>query len=509
QFRLTGISNDERAFLINGDSNYPIEMENKAEEIKKNLTSIKGLVDVQQEKDNIEKIESAYNEYWNSSQKVVDYYHTNKEQALLVHFGEERTVRKDMLDPQVNKYTDELTKKNNSQKVSIKNEMTRFIYILIALTALVTFIGIFFGLTIIRSIIKPLNLLNRQMDKIATGEADLTQYIEVKNKDEFGQLANSFNEFVKSIRDIIRSINSTSSQVTSSAEEFSTSSEQAKIATEHVAESMQEIATSTHKQKNMVEETTFSLKESVLALANITSYSSNVAHKSSAVKEKAEIGAESVSKIVGQMDSINASVDGTVDGITSLNESAGKISNITSLINDIASQTNLLALNAAIEAARAGEHGKGFAVVADEVRKLAEQSSQSVNQINELVVNIQRETESSKASIENVKENVSLGMVITKETANKFNEILTEIELVSSNIQEIAATSEELNSSFAFVANSVEEVSYMTKETTSSIEMIAASTEEQMASSSQISNSAKSLAALANELRNMMKRFTV
>ncbi len=506
QFRLAGISNDERAYLIQGDAKYPDEMNSKVKEIRDSIVTLKGIIKTQKEKEKVLKIEKAINDYWNVSQEVINQDSAN---ALSLHFGKERNIRKDTLDPEVNDYLYSLTKEINKEKNLIKKDMNNFIVRFLTITAAISILGAVLGVVVIQSIIKPLNLVNNQMKEISRGDGDMTKQISVKNQDELGQLSKSFNDFVETIRGIIININSSSEKVAASSEEFSASAEQAKIASEHVSNSMQEITVRTQKQNSMTNETTISLRESVQGLASITSYSTDVAKKTTGVKEQAEIGADSVTKIVGQMESIHTSVENTVKGIRTFNDSASQISNISGLINSIASQTNLLALNAAIEAARAGEHGKGFAVVAEEVRKLAEQSSQSANQINDIVASIQQETLATVDSIQEVKENVSYGMDITKETSMKFNEILKDIEIVSSHIQEIAATSEQLNTSFELVANSVEEISIISQETTSSTEMIAATTEEQMASSEGILRAAKSLTNLAEELREMINRFKV
>ncbi|PLR86382.1 methyl-accepting chemotaxis protein [Bacillus canaveralius] len=509
QYRLAGLSNDERAFLIQGDAKFPEQMEEKAQDVLKSIETVKGMVNGSEEHARITDVEKGFNEYWAVSQRVVDQYKTNTDEALDLHFGEERTIRKEILDPKIDEYLEDLTAEIDGDNKKLEADINRFMLILIILTIAVSALGIIFGLVVIASILRPLHRLNTQMKEIATGEADLTKQILVKNRDELGELSSSFNDFIQTIRQIIVSIKTSSEQVAASSEQFSASAEQSKVTSEQVSHSMQEIAASTVMQSTMTEESTISLRESLQGLTNITTYSTDVAGTTNTVKEKAENGASAVNQIVEQMQSIQSSVENTVYGITSLADSASKISDFTALINDIAAQTNLLALNAAIEAARAGEHGKGFAVVAEEVRKLAEQSGESANQIKEIVVSIQRETEESVNSIQNVKEDVSSGMMITKETATQFNEILNSIESVSSQIQEIAATSQQLNSGFELVTNSVEDMSALTKETTERTELVAASTEEQLASSEEILNAANSLTSLAEDLQGMIKRFQI
>ncbi|RFU61089.1 methyl-accepting chemotaxis protein [Bacillus sp. V59.32b] len=509
QYRLAGLSNDERAFLIQGDPKFPEQMKEKAGEVQDSIEMLRGMARTSEEKQTIAEIEKGFKEYWNVSEEVVSLYSSSSKEAMDLHFGEERNIRKEILDPAIEDYLVDLTKETEADSKQMDDRMNSFVLILIVITVGVSIACAVFGTIIIASIVKPLNRLGTQMKEIATGEADLTKQIMVKNKDELSELASSFNDFIRSIREIILNIKSSSEQVAASSEEFSASAEQAKTATEQLSHSMQEIAASSGSQLKMTEESTIALKESLDGLNNITSTTTGVADTTIGVKEKAEGGVQSVTQIIGQMQSIHSSVENTVQGITSLSDSAEKISHITALINDISAQTNLLALNAAIEAARAGEQGKGFAVVADEVRKLAEQSSKSANQITEIIVSIQKETEDTVDSIQNVKDNVSSGMAITTEAATQFNEILHSIEAVSSQIQEIAATAGQLNSGFELVTTSVNEISVLTKETTSGVGNIAASTEEQLASSEEILHSARSLSSLAEELQTMITRFKI
>nr|WP_180953654.1 HAMP domain-containing methyl-accepting chemotaxis protein [Bacillus sp. T33-2] len=509
QYRLAGISNDERAFLIQGDPDFPAQMQEKADDTLKSIQYVKEHALSPEEKKRIAEIEEAFNTYWDVSKKVVEAYDSDKELAHSLHFGQEREIRKQLLDPKINEYIESLGKEAQADKERMAENRSQFIILSISLTAAMSILGIVFGLIIIYSIVKPLKQLIHQMKEISEGEADLTKQIIVKNKDELGEVSQSFNHFIQSIREIIANIKSSSEQVAASSEEFSANAEQSKRTSEHVAFSMQEIAAGASRQSSMTEQSNISLRESAVGLSNITSFTADVAAMATGVKEKAEIGASSVNKIVNQMQSIHSSVEGAADGIVSLPNSASKISNITALINEIAGQTNLLALNAAIEAARAGEHGKGFAVVAEEVRKLAEQSSKSANQINEIVVVIQSETEHTVDAIENVKEDVTSGQVITTETSTQFNDILDSIEMVSSQLQEIAATAQQLASGFDMVTSSVAEISSLTKATTSGSEAVAASTQEQLASSEEILNAANSLASLAEELQSVIRRFKI
>ena len=207
--------------------------------------------------------------------------------------------------------------------------------------------------------------------------------------------------------------------------------------------------------------------------------------------------------------SINHTTSETNAVIKDLDSKSAEIGKIIEVITGIADQTNLLALNAAIEAARAGEHGKGFAVVADEVRKLAELSRQSASQISGLIEVIQKETHQVVEMMNKGTVEISEGTQLVEETGRTFDQILKSIENVSSEIQEVSAISEEMSASVQQVNASIEEVTKIARDSVSSTAEIASATEEQLASMEEVASSSASLANLAENLREMVGKFKI
>lgn len=509
QFLLAGLSNDERGLLMTGDMEYAKDMKAKTDDLEATVGKLEKLASTPAEKEMIDELSYNLEKYWAFNQSIIKNVQDDNERAERIHFSEETSLRKEVVEPSINKLVADLDK----QVADLKAELSRMAQIsegaIISINVIATVIGSILGLTLLRSIFKPLNEINRQMEDVARGDGDLTKQIIVRRKDEFGDLAQSFNAFITSIQGVIKQISASSEQVAASSEEFSASAEQSKATSEQVSHAMQEISAATNHQTDMAGESSVAVRESLQGLMTISASTQDLADKTVTVKEQAEKGAQSVTEIVVQMESIHQSVEEADKGINSLATTAGKIGNITGLINEIAGQTNLLALNAAIEAARAGEHGKGFAVVAEEVRKLAEQSSKSANQIQELITSIQGESTETVQSIQTVKETVAHGIVLSDETAAQFNEIRSLILQVSSQIQEIAGTTKNLSTGFEQVAGSIEEISGIMKSTSDNTVAAASATEEQLASMEEILNGANSLSRLAEELQSMVHRFKI
>ena len=510
QYRLAGLSNDERALLITGDKEFATGMESKAIEVNAIIAELKTLVKNDKSDiilNEIIVLEESFEEFWGINQQVIKLYSSNRQEANRIHFGEERTLRKDTLDPAVEQLVSTIDKDVNDLSNGIEEQSNRSKALLLIVTAISTIIGIILSITLLRSILVPLGMINKQLDEISSGEADLTKRVQLKGNNEFGHLAASFNRFVESLRVIITQIGSSSEQVAASSEELSASIEQSKATSEQVSLSMQTIADRNNQLSTNMGNTMNSVNDSINGLTEVSKTTNSIAEVSTMMKEKAENGTSSIEKVLQQMQNINQSVELAGKGVQTLVSSATEINEISSLITDISNQTNLLALNAAIEAARAGEHGKGFAVVAEEVRKLADQTSISAKQIQSLVTTIHVESNDTVNNIQLVKENVVSGIHLSQETASNFNEILLSIDQVTSQIQEAATAAQQITGSFENVQQSLQDVVEGTKETMSSTEGIAAATEEQLATMEEIAHATVSLSHLAENLQEMVSRF--
>ncbi|OCA89042.1 methyl-accepting chemotaxis protein [Pseudobacillus wudalianchiensis] len=358
---------------------------------------------------------------------------------------------------------------------------------------------------IIKSIIKPLRELKEQAITVSKG--NLTEQVNIETNDEIGQLAQAFNDMQENIKRLVQKIEYNAEQVAAASQELTASAEQTSAATEQVAVSVQEVAGGAEKQTAGIDQTARSLNEVAQGTTQIADRSVKVSDLAQHTTTQAEEGGEALGNTVKQMHSIHQSVAESNTMIQSLYERSKEVSSILDAITGIAEQTNLLALNAAIEAARAGEHGKGFAVVADEVRKLAEQSQQSVKEIFDIVQGIQKDTENSVQVMSRVTNDVQTGVDISNEAIKKFKRILQSTREITPQMEEVSATAQQMAAAVQEVTEVTTELAIIAKGNAATSEEVAASTEEQLASMEEISASAQALSSMAEELKELISVF--
>lgn len=364
--------------------------------------------------------------------------------------------------------------------------------------------GIIGGM-IIASITRPLKELSTVAEQV--GEGDLRNFIDIRRNDEIGKLANIFNKMISSLREVVGNIGEKSNLLANSSEELTASTAENKRATSQIVTSIQRFAETVDVQAETVNDGNRAVLEMSSSIQRISSKADAVSGMSNKALSAVMSGDKTIQTAVQQMTMIQNTVQTLENTVQTLDKRSHEIEHIVEAITQIADQTNLLALNAAIEAARAGEHGKGFAVVADEVRKLAEQSAQSTLQIKDIISQIQADTQLAVVSMAAGSTEVVKGIDITNMAGNSFEEIRTNVQSVTYEIGQISEASKVISQNANEVAMGIESVLEQTNENTASAQNISAATEEQLASMEEIAASAAALASMSENLQQTIRQF--
>lgn len=361
------------------------------------------------------------------------------------------------------------------------------------------------SIILIRRTLRPIKTLSQASMRAAEG--DLSIVITAKGSDEIGQLTNHFTVMLANMRALIGQVRDISGQLVESAALLTQNAEQTATASEQIATDISEVAAGSDIQMQGAQETARAMQEMALGIQRIAEYSANVSESASEVSTSASKGNDVILATVEQMNVISGSVRESVRTIEDLLAHSQEISKITDVITDISNQTNLLALNAAIEAARAGEAGRGFAVVADEVRILAEQSKQSSDQIAQLIGGVQNGTKRVMDVMTRAEEEVKTGASVADEAGETFNRIVTSIQTITGQIQEVSASAEEMSASSEEITATIEQVSNTATTANQYTQNVASASEEQLASMQEISSSTNTLNQMAKELQQSISRF--
>ncbi|MUG48202.1 methyl-accepting chemotaxis protein [Paenibacillus woosongensis] len=354
---------------------------------------------------------------------------------------------------------------------------------------------------LMRRTFAPVKDLMAALDKLSQGDFS----VQLKtSQDELGQINAKFNSTVSNINRLVATIKDVSIQ----------SAEQSKVLFSTVEDNHESSLTITNNIEEISEKVSLqskSITESATSLEDIASGANVIAGNTSAVseaamqmKEQSEQGGDKVEKVMTQMGSIHKSVKYSVDSIEQLHKRSGEIEEIVQVMTQIATQTQLLSLNASIEAARAGEEGRGFAVVANQVKKLAEESAKSAEQIAELVRHIQQETLQAVQAINEGEHNVAVGIGIVQETGELFGSILSATDAVTSQIQEVSAATEEMVAETEQITAAIKQLAELAERNAAVSEEIKTGAMEQRNSSNKIVNAAEQLNQISDKLEELV-----
>lgn len=406
----------------------------------------------------------------------------------------------------INRLIDDFNEEQAKSVNRVENSLTQSVVILVAASIASIVIGFIIMIIVSRIISRHLKQVVSMTKEISKGNLTVKQ-VEYKGKDEIGQLSGAVNILSQNMKGVLEKVANAAMSVSSSSEMLTTSSKDVKAGSEQMVTTMGELASGAETQANSATDLTEQMQHFLDSVQVSQQEGQYIAESSNNVLTLTADGSKLMQESIQQMNEIDHIVSNAVEQVRGLDAQSDQISTLVEVVKGIADQTNLLALNAAIEAARAGEHGKGFAVVADEVRKLAEQVTNSVTEITGIVTSIQHETDDVATALGKGYEEVKTGIQHIEKTGNSFDTIDGSVSTMVQGVTQVADRLREIATDSNHMNSLINDIASVSEEAAAGVEQTSASTQESSSAMDEITNKADELATLAEELTQEVSVF--
>jgi methyl-accepting chemotaxis protein len=481
--KIGSIMNDQKAeyreFLL---SDTEAEMSRYAENnsaLTQTFSKLEPLMTSDEDRRQLAELRQASDSYHSIIDHVVELHRAGKKKEAtdLIHDPKSDAVRADL-----KKIVDDFAERQNEHKTKARAEQaateasTERLMLILALVGLA--VGVVVAILIARSIVAAVSRMVAMLQEIAANNLAIED-MEITSQDEIGKAGAALNSMKNNLREIMQSIAGTAEHVASASEEISAGATQT--------------ASGSETQKDQVHQIATAMQEMSATVREVSDNSNKAADSSRQATETARGGGAIVEDTLSLMRSIAGSVRETAKSVQELGNRSDQIGKIVGVIDDIADQTNLLALNAAIEAARAGEQGRGFAVVADEVRKLAERTTKATKEIAEMIQSVQTETRGAVDKMQSGTQQVEKGVEVTAKAGDALKQIIGQTEHVGEMVTHIATAATEQSSATEQVNANMEQINKLVAESAEGAQQSAKACEQ--------------LSSLAFELQNLVSRF--
>lgn len=378
---------------------------------------------------------------------------------------------------------------------------TLSIVLVVAVMVLVVIVSVILA----KLVVKPLLAASHVVKRVAEGHLD--ERVTVKSRDEIGRMSENINLMIDSLSGMVQQIHQTVGRVATSSDELAAASRKSAQAAMNIRTDIQHMANGSASQVQGAEQSARSTEEMAIGVQKIAEAAGTISEQAETVSSEVEFGFVEIQSAIEQMNIIRQSADQTAADVEQFVNRSKEIEQIVDVISDISNQTALLSLNASIEAARAGEHGRGFSVVAGEVKKLAEQTSQSISHIVELIQFIQHSSTQVTGSMRNNITDIYNGIDRMKKVGDSFDHIRQSIRQVSSQMQDVSATTEQISAGTEEIAATMGEMLTVAQQSAESALSVAQSSTEQSAIMEGIESAAQNLNEMMNDLKEQIQVF--
>ena len=438
-------------------------------------------------------------------EKIVPAVEDNNKAILLMKRSKISTLR-DMIINHLTEIRKDVNQEREGAITGAIKDMGNVLWVLIGSILVSTLLGSAIIYLISKRISANLDQIVDINNQMAEGSLKVEK-MDYDGQDEIGQLAQAQNRMIDNLKGMINQVRYTSENVGQQSQEMNHVVHKVKDGSMEIASTMEQMSAGSQEQAASATEIANSVQRLNQLIEGADQDGELLEKKSHNVLKIAEQGEDQMSRSVQQMERINGIFKNSVEKVQKLARRSQDISGLVGVIKDIAEQTNLLSLNASIEAARAGEAGQGFAVVAEEIRQLADQVANSITEITEIVDGIQTESSQVTDTLEKGYKQVENGTEQIRITGDSFHDIIEAVSEMVDRIEDVSKNLKDISESSNGINTSVQHVASVTEENSAGIEEMSAMVEEQDNSMERVSNNADTLSELAEQLQDMISQF--